>query len=362
MNRKQMKRMYKNAVRIHERLIARRASVSVETIREETLAETENSRRLTTIAAQNGWQIALRAVVEDRIWRLERLSNEISEVTRRLKDCQQQSFTATAADIYRDLVVLNDEFESVQVCDSPHTLTISTEAIELDGIYLGPFDICLDLSSLQNESTFAYEIIATDPHPADCNSEVTHPHVQHQLLCEGDATVPIRKALQQGRLLDFFQIVATVLRTYNSDSPHVDLADWHGVKCDDCGYSMNSDDVYHCDGCEGKLCNECLCSCSSCDSPRCNECIQSCEACGDSLCKNCLTVCDDCSMEICNDCLNEEARCDECYEKQRQEAEQNDAEGSDEEANQKEDSLAETAGQSGTAVQSDGVGKTTVPA
>ena len=45
-------------------------------------------------------------------------------------------------------------------------------------------------------------------------------------LCEGDGRSAIRQALAQGRLLDFFMLVAGGLRTYNAESPFVALEIW----------------------------------------------------------------------------------------------------------------------------------------
>ena len=73
-------------------------------------------------------------------------------------------------------------------------------------------------------------MIAEDPHPAHSDDSVTHPHVQSEGVCEGDAKLPIRNALSQLRLLDFFQIVGSLLRTYNSGSPYVALL-MTGTEC-----------------------------------------------------------------------------------------------------------------------------------
>jgi hypothetical protein len=46
-----------------------------------------------------------------------------------------------------------------------------------------------------------------------------------------DRHPPIRNALEQGRLHDFFMIVANLLRTYNWGSPFVSVSDWRGEEC-----------------------------------------------------------------------------------------------------------------------------------
>ena len=88
------------------------------------------------------------------------------------------------------------------------------------------------------------------PIPLRSNEDVTHPHVSDEAVCEGDGRVPIRKALEQGRLLDFFVIVRNLLQTYNSGSPFVSLDDWEGIRCADCGASAGEDERWTCVKCE----------------------------------------------------------------------------------------------------------------
>ena len=128
-------------------------------------------------------------------------------------------------------------------------------------------------------------MIAIDANPAGANDSVTHPHVQDEELCEGDGQQSIRKALEQGRLLDFFVIVANLLRTYNSGSPYISLSEWHGVECADCGYSVSADDRWICEKCETTLCEECNYNCFGCDRIYCNECVTRCENCEEYSCR-----------------------------------------------------------------------------
>ena len=77
---------------------------------------------------------------------------------------------------------------------------------------IGPFKIVLDWSDLS--VTKPYQIIAQELQPAASDDEVTtHPHVHGRMLCEGEGRVPIRNALRQGRLCDFFLLVQQVLQT-----------------------------------------------------------------------------------------------------------------------------------------------------
>ena len=55
------------------------------------------------------------------------------------------------------------------------------------------------------------------------------------MLCEGEGRLPVLRALEQGRLLDFFLLVRNVLSTYNPDGAHLPLSRWRGAPCTDCG-------------------------------------------------------------------------------------------------------------------------------
>ena len=122
----------------------------------------------------------------------------------------------TLRDVLGDLLQLEEEFEQVEVDHKGHKVTVHTEPITLEDVYLGPFKVELDLASLSRAGHANYKIIALDPHPASSNDAVTHPHVRDEELCEGEAAAGIRSALRAGRLCDFFILVRSVLQTYNS--------------------------------------------------------------------------------------------------------------------------------------------------
>src|SRR5678815_5899637 len=81
----------------------------------------------------------------------------------------------------------------------------------------------------------ALDIVAIDPNPAATSEDTTHPHVRDHQLCAGDATVPIKAALREGRICDAFLAVNAVLHHYNPGSAYVSLDEWSGTPCADCG-------------------------------------------------------------------------------------------------------------------------------
>jgi hypothetical protein len=140
------------------------------------------------------------------------------------------------------------------------------------------------------------------------NEAITHPHVDDECLCEGDARVPIRHALQQGRLFDFFTIVASVLRTYNASSPYVALEDWEGQRCADCGDSFLEDELSNCQNCSTAVCGDCYTVCESCNDVCCSECHTSCDGCIEAHCLSCMQSSSHINQSLCPACLAKQER------------------------------------------------------
>ncbi len=225
-------------------------------------------------------------------------------------------------ELHADLQQLCEEFGGVRYSAAEHFLAAATEPIELEGVYLGDFEIRLDLQRLGDARSLhnAYTIVALDPHPAGSNDAVTHPHVSDEHLCAGDAGAAIGAALTGGRICDFFMLVGSVLTTYNPDSPYVSLSEWSGRPCYDCGYTMADAEDYFCNGCEESFCSECTMPCMRCEETYCRGCLTQCRVCGDSFCHGCMTTCPECGEPICQNCVDDEA-C-ECLEEKETEEKQ----------------------------------------
>ena len=165
-----------------------------------------------------------------------------------------------------------------------HELSVTTDRIVLEGVFLGPFEIRLDWQ--RSASSSPYRVVALDPNPAAKSDDITHPHVQDEQLCEGDGRTAIRAALAECRLYDFFLLVSQLLHTYGRGSAYVELGDWDGVPCEDCGDSVDEDDRYYCDRCDATLCGECSVSCHGCGDAFCSGCLGPCAACGCEYCSS----------------------------------------------------------------------------
>lgn len=287
------------------------------------------------------WQLAAMKLHVDFRHALTSLQAPLAELERLLKSTSALPYIARSADIYQDLLALEAEFESVSFDSQKHCLSVTTEPITLAGQYLGSFEIRLDLRQLAAESP--YRVVALDPHPAASREGVTHPHVLDEVLCEGEGRTAIRQAVVQGRLLDFFQLVVNLLRTYNRDSPFVELALWNGEDCSDCGETVSPEYRILCERCEDTICGECQATCGDCGRSFCTGCISKCAHCLDAHCGRCLNNCIGCSRVVCTSCFDNQERCPDCHE---------------EDISDDTDSPAET---SGAPVHADRVGKAAVP-
>jgi len=254
-------------------------------------------------------------------------------------------------DIVASLLQAQDEFDELNIDLKAKTLSVVTASIHIEEICFGPFEIRFyidQISKIPSESPF--RVIALEPYPAGSDSEVTHPHVSHEKLCEGDGFMPIRKAIQQGRLCDFFLIVNQTLQTYNPDSPYVSISDWEGISCYDCGYTISSDDCYYCEVCERDYCSSCSSYCYGCDTTVCLGCSFECPMCDNRVCQQCTEACADCEETYCKDCINDEHLCESC-QKTREEQE-----------NEEIEEQPTTAPETCTAIQPYSLGQTRVPA
>jgi len=255
-----------------------------------------------------GWKSAANFVQQQLQYELRSVQRQLDEIANGLM-ARPAPIVATQREIYEDLLALNDEFETFALDLKRRQIAVTTESIELEGVYLGPFRITLTWANLGTSTP--YKVTATDPQHAASNAGITHPHVNNDKLCEGEAQLPIRFALEQGRLLDFFVIVKQTLLTYNSGSAYVQLSQWRGAKCGDCGYTMDEDETWSCPNCDRTVCLDCSSYCESCHQDRCSECVATCRGCDNRYCGRCLSACQGCNEDFCKECLDD-GKCDDC--------------------------------------------------
>ncbi len=197
-------------------------------------------------------------------------------------------------------------------------LSVVTPPIELgdDLVPLGRFRVVLELNRFADRwSPLPLRIEALDPNPASSGDQVTHPHVSDEHLCAGDASVPLTRALDAGRVADVFLLVRSVLQTYNPSSPYVALDDWDGRRCHDCDATVPGDDTCWCERCEHEFCDDCFGRCRGCDHACCYGCLERCVHCDQHACDDCIARCDACGRRCCADCLDGDAgECPDCFD------------------------------------------------
>ena len=289
---------------------------------------------------------------EQIVLRVSRNLNDFSHYLQRFKELVNTDETVlpNLADIFAELIQIEQEFGEIKFDSNEKTLSITTEPITLNDIPLGPFEIQLAIDQISKlYSDAPYRIIALEPNPAGSNEDVTHPHVSSERLCEGDGHVAIRSAIEHGRFCDFFTMAINILQTYNPDSPYVSLDDWEGASCYDCGSTVSDDDRYYCEYCDRDYCSECSSYCQKCDTTVCLGCAYECPSCNEPVCRNCTAKCGDCEQTFCKDCLDEEGLCQDCQE-QRKESE-----------NEEQEQLSEEP-KADASIQSDSLGETTIHA
>lgn len=262
--------------------------------------------------AEQKLQTALRSSIQ-------RLNLKTTEILKALEAQPQNKVVTSAQNILADLRALETEFEIVEINVPKQTVSVETDAICLEGFELGRFQIVLNWRLLG--ATGAYEVVALDPSPAATNDDTTHPHVQSNSLCEGEGQVPIRKALGDGRLFDFFILIRQILQTYNSSSAYVRLDEWDGFQCPDCGSTSNEEDGSVCEGCSTRTCCECSFRCNDCEYYFCSNCIRTCTGCDNDTCSSCRSACAECGDGFCGECLNDN-HCPLCREKEEEETTQ----------------------------------------
>lgn len=268
------------------------------------------------ISIEKSWFCA----AEQTLDKINRDLNDFKYHLGRFKDyvCHDEVNIPTLSDIVSEILQMEQEFEKLNFDLAEKTISVITKSIVLEDVSFGPFEIKLLFSDFNKlYSDRPYRIIALDPNPAATDEDVTHPHVSHERLCEGEGHTAISKALEQGRLCDFFTMVIGVLENYNPDSPYVAISDWEGRGCYDCGCTISSDESYYCEYCENDFCDHCSTYCQKCDTTVCLGCAYECPDCGEPVCNRCAALCKECEGRFCKDCLTD-GLCQNCEEQRKE--------------------------------------------
>ena len=303
------KRQAKIAMKISERLTPKRRRGDLKFPTADQIEQIAAAHRKAERASSLGLKMALGRLQREQLLSLKRIREQTTDLEFRLPLQRLTEVGCNSKSILDELAATEAEFGHLDIDLRRQTVSVVTSEIELDNVVLGRFRICLDTKDLGEARP--YRVIAIDSEYArDCD-ETSHPHVQSETLCEGEGSEPIKNALAEGRLFDFFVIVRQILQTYNPNSAYTQLADWYGLECSDCGASVDRDDTDSCERCDVRSCMECSVSCGQCDRNVCGSCSSSCESCSERHCDACLSECRDCGESFCDACLTQ-GLCDDC--------------------------------------------------
>jgi hypothetical protein len=268
-------------------------------------------------AVNRGWNNCQTLLIERLEQRLTSCVERMQRAVGQLSIRSPKARPPALGTIFGELCALSDEFDGFAVDLTKATVLATTERVVLEDIDLGPFEIRLDWKRIGERR--CYRVIALEPNPACEASDVTHPHVKSEQLCEGEGQEAIRRALLSGRLSDFFQVVTQILHTYNGGSAYTSLSEWEGVSCGDCGQFVSEDDRSYCEHCDQDLCVNCLEPCAGCEYRFCHSCTDPCHFCDSRLCPSCRRSCDRCERVCCASCLSENNLCGECQDQESNE-------------------------------------------
>ncbi len=307
---------HRAAISIHEEL-CRARPIEKLSLPGESWAECSRILALIGKAERRGLTAATRRLQSTLVAATLRVSNAL-RIAERAMARTLVGTQPTIRDILGDLESLVAEFDEVSVNMQRHVVSVTTDDVILEDVDLGRFEIVLDWQRLRE--TGAYEVIAVDDRSAATDCDTTHPHVQSNSLCEGEGKAAIRTALQDGRLYDFFILVRQILHTYNSSSAYVQLSDWFGIQCPECGSTASDDESNLCEGCSTTTCFECSTNCTDCDYRYCSDCTRTCDGCDSDTCSSCRSQCRECGDGFCKGCIDDE-RCNLCIENSEEENE-----------------------------------------
>ncbi|QDT21398.1 hypothetical protein HG66A1_31990 [Gimesia chilikensis] len=264
--------------------------------------------RLLTKAQQHHYPAAFERCLEQYKDNVSRLIHELNMYHRELVALKRPKGLPSLSELTAELCALPDEFDETRIEWSEQEIVVRTPEVVLSQVNLGEFEIRLRWSEIGAPQP--YRVISLSQTGSD---DIHHPHVQGDMLCEGEGKILLSYTLAEGRLGDFFLLVQQILRTYNPASAYVPLENWWNSSCADCDDSMSEEESRPCSICEHQICEYCRRNCTTCGDHLCSSCADTCETCHNTFCRDCLSECDSCSDCFCRSCLSDQT-CSSCLE------------------------------------------------
>lgn len=285
-------------------------------------------------AGRRGWNAAARSVRRSVHSQMRWLITDLQALVASVDE--PDSLPLQVRDVYDELFALSAHYQDVVIDLKETKISVTIDRVTLEEIDLGRFQLVWNWSRLAEGGELT--VVALEPNCCTSRTDVSHPHVQDEMLCVGEASGAMGLAADSGRLLDYFEIVECVLRTYNAGSAYVSLSEWYGTPCTGCGDTYDPDDLSSCEQCYESFCACCQTECRACGRVICYSCAVNCAECEESLCRRCRPV------------RSSQPACPRCLEQKRK----------DHDADQA--SAANAARQDDSAVYADSVGQAAVPA
>ena len=170
---KRLREKEKVALEIRDRLLMRERARQQEAIPrleplKESMAHIQRINIRLAKCHQNGLFGAAKRVRQNAMGALRDLRREVDLLTSQMN--VESPVLPTAQEIIADLDQIEQEFPSWRCEGNQNNLIIVTDPIELEGVYLGRFEIQLDVNDIGNPSSQQpFSIVALAPNPAPSN-------------------------------------------------------------------------------------------------------------------------------------------------------------------------------------------------
>ncbi len=258
-------------------------------------------------------KMRMNCLANDIGYRAEKIEPNVIRIISGLRDYPTQ------LDLIEDLKAVEKEFGGLHYDQDNDEMVVISEDIIFSDVNLGSFKIRIPINLGSNVT-----IVACTPNYPVANEETTHPHVQSDEICLGRGSDQFYDAMQQGRILDAFTILNSILVTYNPDSAYIKIENWNRnpddyAECNDCGDEISIEETTSCHKCSSSYCRDCVFECGGCQEYYCSYCSSSkCSICkGKHLCNDCACQCEICQKTFCDKCMNdpndhEELNCANC--------------------------------------------------
>src|SRR5436190_15475797 len=136
----------RQAVRAALQICEHLASAAPAALAELPLAQWQVIRQLVDrlrLARARHWPSANRALVDDLLASVNHLISDLNGFKAQLPPRRGPACIARPSELMADLAALDQEFADLEIDLDEHELSVRTESIVLEGVYLGPFRIVL---------------------------------------------------------------------------------------------------------------------------------------------------------------------------------------------------------------------------